>query len=153
MSVGHLSSLQQHYIYVDGTDRLARHHFLLVLGRKLKSCGLMPIILSSSVHSPVSTVIIVKNLIYTVIPAPLFHPPPSTPARPLSLHPATRSAGRKRAGFKWQLRRCRVTVLGKLFTPIVPLFIEQQNLVAALSRVAGVTAGLAESNGSLPPGL
>ena len=26
-------------------------------------------------------------------------------------------------------------------------------LVAALSRVAGVTAGLAESNGSLPPGL
>jgi len=26
-------------------------------------------------------------------------------------------------------------------------------LVAALSRIAGVTAGLAESNGSLPPGL
>ena len=26
-------------------------------------------------------------------------------------------------------------------------------LVAALMRVAGVTAGLAESNGSLPPGL
>jgi len=26
-------------------------------------------------------------------------------------------------------------------------------LVAALSRVARVTAGLAESNGSLPPGL
>jgi len=26
-------------------------------------------------------------------------------------------------------------------------------LVAALFRVAGVTAGLAESNGSLPPGL
>ena len=26
-------------------------------------------------------------------------------------------------------------------------------LVAALLRVAGVTAGLAESNGSLPPGL
>ena len=24
--------------------------------------------------------------------------------------------------FKWQPRRCRVTVLGKLFTPIVPLF-------------------------------
>jgi len=30
-------------------------------------------------------------------------------------------------GFKSQLRRCRVTVLGKLFTPIVPLFAKQQN--------------------------
>jgi len=56
-------------------------------------------------------------------------------------------------GFKSQPRRCRVTVLGKLFTPIVPLFTKQQKLVAALLRVAGVTAGLAESIGSLPPGL
>ena len=30
-------------------------------------------------------------------------------------------------GFKSQPRRCRVTVLGKLFTPIVPLFTKQQN--------------------------
>jgi len=30
---------------------------------------------------------------------------------------------------------------------------EAANLVAALLRVAGETAGLAESNGSLPPGL
>jgi len=30
-------------------------------------------------------------------------------------------------GFKSQSRRCRVTVLGKLFTPIVPLFAKQQN--------------------------
>ena len=30
-------------------------------------------------------------------------------------------------GFKLQPRRCRVTVLGKLFTPIVPLFTKQQN--------------------------
>ena len=30
-------------------------------------------------------------------------------------------------GFKSQLRRCRVTVLGKLFTPIVPLFTEQRD--------------------------
>jgi len=30
-------------------------------------------------------------------------------------------------GFKSQLRRCRVTVLGKLFTPIVPLFTKQRN--------------------------
>jgi len=31
-------------------------------------------------------------------------------------------SGTERPGFKSQLRRCRVTVLGKLFTPIVPLF-------------------------------
>ena len=30
-------------------------------------------------------------------------------------------------GFKSQPRRCRVTVLGKLFTLIVPLFTKQQN--------------------------
>ena len=30
-------------------------------------------------------------------------------------------------GFKLQPRHCRVTVLGKLFTPIVPLFNKQQN--------------------------
>jgi len=56
-------------------------------------------------------------------------------------------SGAEGPGFKSQPRRCRVTVLGKLLTPIVPLFTKQQNWVA------GVTAGLAESNGSLPPGL
>jgi len=55
-------------------------------------------------------------------------------------------------GYKSQSRRCWVTVLGKLFTPIVPLFTKQQ-MVAALLRVAGVTAGLAKSNGSRPAGL
>ena len=30
-------------------------------------------------------------------------------------------------GFKSQSRRCRVTVLGKLFTPIVPLLTKQEN--------------------------
>jgi len=30
-------------------------------------------------------------------------------------------------GFKSQSRRCQVTVLGKLFTPIMPLFTKQQN--------------------------
>ena len=30
-------------------------------------------------------------------------------------------------GFKSQPRRCWVSVLGKLFTPIVPLFTEQRN--------------------------
>jgi len=33
----------------------------------------------------------------------------------------------KGSGFKSQPRRCRVTVLRKLFTPIVPLFTNQQN--------------------------
>jgi len=57
--------------------------------------------------------------------------------------------------FKSQPRRCQLTVLGKLLTPIVPLFTKQRaaKLVAAVLRVAGVTAGLAESNGSLPPGI
>ena len=42
--------------------------------------------------------------------------------------------------------RSRDVVLGKLFTPIVPL-------LTALLRVARITSGLAESNGSLAPGL
>ena len=49
--------------------------------------------------------------------------------------------------------RDAVVGLGKLFTPIVPLFTKQQKTVAALLKVAGVTAGLAESNGRLPSGL
>ena len=60
-------------------------------------------------------------------------------------------SGTEGPGFKSHSRRCRVTVLGKLFTPIVPLFTVHQaaKLVATLLRDAGVTAGLAESNGSL----
>jgi len=58
-------------------------------------------------------------------------------------------SGAEGPGFKSQPRRCRVTVLGKLFSPIVSLFTKQRKLVAALLRVAGVTVGLAESNGSL----
>jgi len=54
--------------------------------------------------------------------------------------------------FKSQLRRCQVTVLGKMFTPIVPVH-QAAKLVAALLTVARVTAGLAESSGSLVPGL
>jgi len=48
--------------------------------------------------------------------------------------------------------RSRDAVLGKLFTPIVTVH-HTAKLVAALLKVAGVTASLAESNGSLPPGL
>jgi len=33
----------------------------------------------------------------------------------------------QRARVKSQSRRCRVTVLGKLFTPIVPMFTKHQN--------------------------
>jgi len=55
-------------------------------------------------------------------------------------------SGAEGPGFKSQSWRCRVTVSGKLFTPIVN---QAAKLVAALLRVAG----LAESNGSLPPGL
>jgi len=36
-------------------------------------------------------------------------------------------SGAEGRGFKSQPRRCRVTVLGKLFTPIVLLFTKQQN--------------------------
>ena len=59
-------------------------------------------------------------------------------------------SGAEGPGFKSQSRRCRVTVLGKLLIPSVH---QAAKLVAALLRVAGVTAGLAENNGSLPPVL
>ena len=36
-------------------------------------------------------------------------------------------SGAEGSGFKSQPRRCRVIALGKLFTPIVPLFTKQQN--------------------------
>jgi len=36
-------------------------------------------------------------------------------------------SGAEGPGFKSQSRRCRVTVLGKLFTAIVPLFTKQQH--------------------------
>ena len=69
-------------------------------------------------------------------------------------------SGAEGPGFKSQSRRCRVTV------KLLPLFTKQQTvhthrvslhqaakLVAALLRTAGMTAGLEESNSSLPSGL
>jgi len=50
-------------------------------------------------------------------------------------------SGAEGPGFKSQPRFCRVTVLGKLFTPILPLFMPHQAVVAALLRVAGVNCG------------
>ena len=47
----------------------------------------------------------------------------------------------------------RVTVLGKTVHTHCASVHQAAKLVAALLRVARVTAGLAESNGSLPPGL
>jgi len=69
-------------------------------------------------------------------------------------------SGAEGPGFKSQPRRCRVTL-----TLTITLGLRQTvhthrasvhqtaKLVAALLRVAGVTAGLAEINGSLPSGL
>jgi len=62
-------------------------------------------------------------------------------------------SGAEVPGFKSQPQRCQVTVLDKLFTSIVPVFTKAAKLVAAFLRVARVTVGLAESDGSLPPGL
>jgi len=36
-------------------------------------------------------------------------------------------SGAEGPGFKSQPRRCSVTVLGKLFTPVVPVFTKQRN--------------------------
>ena len=36
-------------------------------------------------------------------------------------------SGAEGPGFKSQPLRCRITVLGKLFTPIMPLFTKQRN--------------------------
>jgi len=40
---------------------------------------------------------------------------------------ACRQSGAEGPGFKSQPWRCRVTVLGKLFTPVVPFFTKQRN--------------------------
>ena len=48
-------------------------------------------------------------------------------------------SGAKEPGFRSPPRHCRVTVLGKLFTPIVPLFAKQENwqqkVIAAYHQV------------------
>ena len=49
-------------------------------------------------------------------------------------------------GFKSQPPRCRVTVLGKLFIPIVPLFTKQRNWYQPTGLEDN--CGLAESNGT-----
>jgi len=56
-------------------------------------------------------------------------------------------------GFKSQPRRCRDYSLRQTVHTLRASVHQAAKLVAALLRVAGVTAGLAESNDSLPPGL
>ena len=56
-------------------------------------------------------------------------------------------------GFKSQPRRCRCNILRQTVHTHCASVHQAAKLVAALLRVAGVTAVLAESNGSLPPGL
>jgi len=57
---------------------------------------------------------------------------------------------RAQTGLSSKIAGTTLSNLGKLFTPIVP---QAAKLVAALLRVCRVTAGLAESNSSVPPGL
>ena len=56
-------------------------------------------------------------------------------------------------GFKSQPQRCRVTVLKQTVYTHCASVHQLAKLVAALLRAARVTAGLAESNGSLPSSL
>ena len=62
-------------------------------------------------------------------------------------------SGAEGPGFKSQPRRCRVYSLRQTVHTHRASVHQAAKLVAVLLRAAGVTAGLAESNGSLPPGL
>jgi len=62
-------------------------------------------------------------------------------------------SGAKGPRFKLQPQCCPVTVLGKTVHTHLSSVHQAAKLVAALLRVAGVTAGLAKSNGSLLLGL
>ena len=60
--------------------------------------------------------------------------------------------GAEGPGFKSQSRLSGNSLIQTVHTHCACVH-QAAKLVAALLRVAGVTAGLAESNGSLPPGL
>ena len=62
-------------------------------------------------------------------------------------------SGAEGPGLKSQSRRCRVSGLRQTVHTHCASVHQAAKLVPALLRVAGVTAGLAESNGSLPSGL
>jgi len=63
-------------------------------------------------------------------------------------------SGAEGPGFKSQPLRCRVTVLGKLFILVVPLFTKIGSKIGSSPlKGCGGNVGVTESNGSLPPGL
>ena len=62
-------------------------------------------------------------------------------------------SGAEGPGFKSQPRRCPGNSLRQTVHTHCASVHQAAKLVAALLRVARVTAGLAESNGSLPAGL
>ena len=62
-------------------------------------------------------------------------------------------SGAEGPGFKSQPRHSGNSVRQTVYTHRASVHQAATKLVAALLRVARVTAGLAESNGSLPPGL
>ena len=61
-------------------------------------------------------------------------------------------SGAEGPGFKSQPRRCRASLRQTVHTHRASVH-QAVKLAAALLRVVKVTAGLAESNGSIPPGL
>ena len=61
-------------------------------------------------------------------------------------------SGAEGPGFKSQPRRCRESLRQTVHTRCASVH-QAAKLIAALLRVAGVTAGLEESHGSLPSGL
>ena len=48
-------------------------------------------------------------------------------------------SGAARPGFKSQRRRCRVTVLGKLFTPVVPVFTKRRRDIVGVAQLCFCT--------------
>ena len=62
-------------------------------------------------------------------------------------------SGAEGPGFKSQPRRCRVTVLGQTAHTLCASVHQAAKLIAALLRVAGVTAGLVESNWQFTAGF
>jgi len=61
---------------------------------------------------------------------PLVHRSPQPNG--ISIESSVLDSGTVGPGFKSQSRRCRITVSGKLFTPMVPLFTKQRNWVQTL---------------------
>ena len=66
---------------------------------------------------------------------------------------SVRDSGAEGPRIKLQPLRCRVTVYRQTVQTHCASVHQAAKPVASLLRVAGVTAGLAESNDSLPPGL